>query len=257
MFNAMKNKHIAHFPRFQHFAVFLLAAIIAMPFFFASPASAHPFDQTYESAVEALDAYRALVKDYPDDLDLHYLLGTMLIMANQLDEAAEQFQFVLKRKKDYDMAWYKMAEVLYRKKEFAKAIPQLEKMKDKSLQDDKLIAESTVYLQLKNPKKALDAAKKATTLDKLNPGGWLYIGLAERDLGHFDKAITNVLKSLKMDPGQPLVYDWFRELISKHEPVKKQIAHLTELYKAIPYDSETARRINMDIYHLKSHGSMK
>lgn len=216
-----------------------------------SPAAAHPFDQTYESAVQALDAYRALVKDYPEDLELHYLLGTMLVMANQLDEAKGRFDYVLKKKPDYEMAWYKLAEVYYRKEDYRKALEQLSHMKDKTLQDDRLIAEATCYLKLKKFDKALAASEKAIKTDELNPGGWLHKGLAKKELGKPEEAVELILKSLKMDPGQPLVYDWFKELIDKNLKPHERVEALTDLYRAIPYDSPTARQIQLDIYHLK------
>ncbi len=223
-----------------------LAAVVA-----PVEATAHPFDQTYASAVEALDAYRALVKDYPDDLDLHYLLGSMLIMANKLDEAESTFQFVLDKDPSYDMAWYKLSEVYYRRGQYEKAIKTVENMKDETLQDDKLIAQATMYLKLEQPEKALEVSKKAVEIDDLNPGGWLHMGLAEYKLGHFEKGIKLLRTSLEMDPGQPLVYDWYFDFISKHRTPEQQLQILKDLYKSIPYDSPTAQKITVDIYQIK------
>jgi len=231
--------------------ILALAAGTAMLCSRPRTASAHPFDQTYESAVEALEAYRVLIKDYPEDLELHYLLGSMLIKARELDEAEERFNYVIEKKPDYDMAWYKLAEVYYRKENYERAFDMLQHMKDETLEDDKLIAEATIYLKLEKPEKALEVSEKAIEIDELNPGGWLHLGLANRDLGNPDRAIELILKSLKMDPGQPLVYDWFMELLYDYRNRDEQIDLLTELYKAIPYDSATARRIHLDIYTLK------
>lgn len=214
-------------------------------------AAAHPFDQTYESAVEALDAYRALVKDYPEDLDLHYLLGSMLIMAGELEEAESTLQFVLEKDPAYDMAWYKLSEVYYRKELYQEAIETVSKMKDESLEDDKLIAMSTMYLKLDELEKALEVAQQAVEIDDLNPGGWLHVGLAEYRLGNYEKGIEMVETSLKMDPGQPLVYDWYFDFISKHRTPEQQLEILKKLYATLPYDSPTAQEITVDIYHLK------
>lgn len=211
-------------------------------------ALAHPFDQTYESAVAALDTYRTLILDYPEDLDLHYLLGDMLIMANELDEAETKFRYVVEKKPDYDMAWYKLAEVLYRKQKYEEALEPLEKIKGKDMVDDRLIAEATCYLQLEKYKKALEVSEAAIKADETNPGGWLHKGLALKELGKTDEAIGLILKSLKMDPGQPLVYGWFLVIIRENRTPEEQAEILKELYDSIPAESPAAKQVLKDIY---------
>lgn len=233
----------------------LFAGVLLMMLLPVVAAVAHPFDQTYQSAVDALDTYRALIKDYPEDLELHYLLGDMLIMANELDEAATKFQYVLKKNPDYDMARYKLAEILYRKEKYEEVLKPLSEIKDPALEDDRLIAEATCYLRLKKFKKALEVSELAIKADALNPGGWLHKGLAQNELGKPDEAISLIIKSLKMDPEQPLVYDWFRDIVRENLKPEKQVDVLKELYDAIPYDTPTAQQILKDIYHIKNRSA--
>ena len=88
-------------------------------------------------------------------------------------------------------------------------------------------------------------------IDDLNPGGWLHMGLAEYKLGHFEKGIKLLRTSLEMDPGQPLVYDWYFDFISKHRTREQQLQILKDLYVKLPYDSPTAQKITVDIYQIK------
>lgn len=229
----------------------IIVLACAMALLFCADGFCHPFDQTYESAVVALDTYRQLIKDYPDDLELHYLLGDMLIMANQLDEAEEKFRHVISVKPGHDMSWYKLSEILYRKKKYKEALAPLAKIKDPALQDERRIAESTIYLKLGDFKKAVDAADKAIKIDKKNPGGFLQKGLARKGQGKTDEAISLLLKSLKMDPSQPLVYEWFRDYLYESKPAEIQLKFLKELYGAIQPDTPTAAQIDRDIYQIK------
>ncbi|HOO55277.1 MAG TPA: tetratricopeptide repeat protein [bacterium] len=232
--------------KFRNFTIAVLSLLII-----SAVASAHPFDQTYDSAVEALDTYRALIKDYPDDLELYYLLGDMLIMANELEEAEEKFMYVLDKDEHYDMAWYKLSEIYYREKDYKKALEPLQNMTEKSLQDEKVIAEATIYLRLEDFEKVIELSEEAIEIDELNPGGWLHKGLAKNEMGEHTEAIDLIFKSLSMDPGQPLVYEWFRDIIREHLEPEKQHTVLKKLYDLIPYDTPVAQQIIRDIYHIK------
>ncbi|MEW5946654.1 MAG: tetratricopeptide repeat protein [bacterium] len=226
-----------------------LAAVSLL--FLAHVPLAHPFDQTYESTVEALETYRTLIADYPEDLELRYLLGDMQIRAGKLDDAGATFEQLLTLDPGYDMAHYRLAEVFYRREKYAEALTPLEKMKDKSLQDDKLIAMATVFLKLENPRKALELSRKAIETDELNPGGWLHMGLAFRDMGETEKAIEYMEKSFLMDPAQPLVFEWYDELLEKHRTPAQRLEILQRLLKKIPRDYTAAVRMKDRIKSLK------
>lgn len=225
--------------------------ILAVAMFACGCVFAHPFDQTYESTIEAVATYETLIGEYPEDLDLRYLLADMQIRAGEIDNAEKTLKELARLDPGYDMAYYRLAEVYYRREEYKRALEPLEKMKDPSREDDKLIAMATVYLKLEKPKKTMELSKKAIEVDEENPGGWLHLGLAHRDLGDVDKALELMEKSLLMDPAQPLVYEWFYELLKEHRPPEEQLKTLKRILREIPYDYTVAVRIGRHIKKLK------
>lgn len=92
--------------------------------------SAHPFDQTYEATIEAVLTYELLIREYPEDLDLRYLLADMQIRAGEIDNAEKTLNELTRLDPGYDMAYYRLAEVHYRRKEYKRALEPLGKMKE-------------------------------------------------------------------------------------------------------------------------------
>lgn len=110
---------------------------------------------------------------------------------------------------------------------------------------------ATIYLKLEKPKKAMALSEKAIEVDEENPGGWLHLGLAHRDLGETDEALELMKMSLLMDPAQPLVYEWFYDLLKEHRPPEEQLETLKRILKEIPYDYTVAVQIGRDIKRIK------
>ena len=214
---------------------------------------AHPFDESYADVVVALDSYKKLADENPDDIELQYLYADMLIMANELDKSEEVIKKrVIANDPDYDMAYYLLSEVYYRKKQYKKALDPLKKIKAQDMRDDVLLAEATIYLQLGDPKTCLKKAEAAIKADPENPGGHLHAGLAYRDLGQPGKAMQHMEISLRMDPYQPMVYDWLKEYYEKQLSLEDQLEKLQSIAKTVPYDSDFAILVRNDIKTLKS-----
>lgn len=232
----------------RHILLFLAVLLPCAP----RTAAAHPFDESFENVVVALDSYRELADENPDDIELQYLYADMLIMANELDKAE---QVILKRvvakDPDYDMAYYLLSEVYYRQKKYKKSMEPLKKIKAGDMKDDVLIAEATVYLQLGEPKKCLEKARAAMKADPANPGGHLHMGLAYIDLGDTAKGVQHMELSLLMDPYQPLVYDWLKQQYEATLSLEEQIERLGAIGAEVPYDSDFAIRVRNDIKSLK------
>lgn len=216
-------------------------------------AAAHPFDETYEDAVVVLDSYRKMADDNPEDVELQYLYADMLVMANELDKAE---QVILKRvvaqDPKYDMAYYLLSEVYYRQQKFEKALEPLKKIKAKDMKDDVLIAEATIYLKLKKPKKCMEKARAAIKADSTNPGGNLHVGLAYMELGDTKKGIQHIEASLRMDPYQPLIYDWLLQIYKDNLTLEQQIRKLESFLPLAPPQSDFGIRVREDIKKLKS-----
>ena len=227
---------------------FLLALAACAP----RPAAAHPFDESYENVVVALDSYKKMADENLDDIELQYMYADMLIMANKLDQSEQIIkQRIIARDPDYDMAYYLLSEVYYRKKQYKKSLEPLKHITAGDMKDDVFVVEATVYLQLKQPKKCLEKAQAAIKADKTNPNGQLYVGLALRDMGRPGEALQHIEISLLMDPYQPLVYDWLKELYEQELSLEDQLERLQRIVKDMPYDSDFAIRVRNDIKTLK------
>ena len=230
-------------------ALIILSAVLLVAA--GRDAACHPFDQTYQGAVDALPAYKALVEENPEDIELRYLYADMLIMADDLDESERQFKLVLKYDPEYDMAYYKLSEVYYRKQKYEESLEPLKKIKAEDMQDDRLIAEATIYLKLKKPKTALKKARAGVKEDKLNPTGPLVMALAYVELDKPKTAIKYIEQSFGMDPFQPMVYDWLKQILADHLSLKQQLSHFKKLKKKVPKDSALATRMAQDIKSLE------
>lgn len=216
------------------------------------PAAAHPFDESFENVVVSLESYRQLADENPDDVELQYLYADMLIMAGQLDKAE---QVILKRvvakDPDYDMAYYLLSEVYYRQKNYKKALEPLKKIKAGDMKDEVLIAEATIYLQMKEPKKCLEKAKAAMKADSTNPGGHLHVGLAYIQMKDTTRGMQHMEMSLRMDPYQPLVYDWLKEQYKANLSLEEHLKRLETILAEVPYESDFGIRVRNDIKALK------
>lgn len=213
---------------------------------------AHPFDESYGNVVVALDSYKKLADENPDDVELQYLYADMLIMANELDKSEDVIKKrVIAKDPDYDMAYYLLSEVYYRKKQYKKALDPLKKIKAQDMKDDVLLAEATIHLQLGEPKVCMKKAEAAIKADPANPGGHLHMGLAYRDLGQHAKAMQHLEISLRMDPYQPMAYDWLKEIYEKQLSLEDELEKLQAIAREVPYDSDFAIRVRNDIKTIK------
>ena len=215
-------------------------------------AVAHSFDETYEDAAVLLDSYRKMADDNPEDVELQYLYADMLVMANELDKAEKVIlKSVVAQDPNYDMAYYLLSEVYYRQEKFEKALEPLEKIKARDMKDDVLIAEATIYLKLKKPEKCMEKARAAMKADKENPGGNLHVGLAYMELGNTKKGMRYIEKSLRMDPYQPMAYDWLMQLYKDNLTLQQHIKKLESFLSLAPAQSDFGIRVRKDIKELK------
>lgn len=236
--------------RLKHWAILLLfaAAVAALP----RTATAHPFDESFENVVVALDSYRELADENPDDVELQYLYADMLITANELDTAERIIRDrVIAQDPDYDMAYYLLSEVYYRQGKFEKSLEPLKQIKAEDLVDDTLLAEATIYLKLEKPEKCMEKAKLAMEADPDNPGGHLHVGLAYIEMGEPEKGMQHMEISLRMDPYQPLVYDWLKQMYAQHLTLEEQLEKLESMIKEVPYESDFGLRVRGDIKDIK------
>lgn len=234
----------------------LVSVLLLVATLFAAaprPARAHPFDETYPDAVEVLDSYRKMADDNPEDVELQYLYADVLVMSNELEKAEQVIlKRVLAQDPKYDMAYYLLSEVYYRQRKFEKALDPLQKIKAKDMKDDVLIAEATIYLKLNKPKKCMEKAREAMKVDSKNPGGHLHMGLAYIELGDKKKGMRHIEDSLRMDPYQPLVYDWLMELYKENLTLEQQLKKLESFLSLAPAQSDFGIRLRKDIEDLKA-----
>jgi len=231
-----------------------LAFLTALFFIFAHqrPATAHPFDENYKSAINVLESYKNMADENPEDVELQYLYADMLVMSNKLDDAEKVIlKRVLAQDPKYDMAYYLLSEVYYRQKRFAKSLEPLKKIRAKDMKDDVLIAEATIYLKLKKPKMCMAKAREAMKVDKTNPGGHLHVGLAYLDLGDAANGMKHMELSLLMDPTQPLVYDWLKREYEEHLTLEQQQKRLESLLARSPKNPEFEARLRRDISEIQ------
>jgi tetratricopeptide (TPR) repeat protein len=210
------------------------------------PALAHLINDPSMMAVY-IEAYRKLVKENPDDFELRYQFASMLILDHQFKESEKQMNYVIEKNPNHDMAYILLAANYCHQKKYKKALKQLSKIKKAKMNADRLIAEASIYIQLKNPKKAMKLARKAIKLDKLNPSGYLQAGLAYRDLGEINQAVNYIQKSFVMNPYQPLAYGLLKVLLGQLLSPKEQLERLQELKKEISFAPVLVEQISQDI----------
>ncbi len=158
-----------------------------------------PFDNEYNNVLEdptnltraVIDAHRQQITCRPQNPDLHYRLGVLMMSIGRLSEAIQSFQTVLEINPDYNRARSKLAICLFEMNQKAEALEHL-------LGPDRL-DKDTLELHYKTALLYCDKVKFASSLMNLErhlknnfarPDAAVNISIVLQNLGLLDRVTT-------------------------------------------------------------------
>jgi len=141
-----------------------LSVTIALCLVWAASAWAHSDHTKAPTAVQIINYQKTLWMD-PDDLETRNKLAMAFYRSNKLEEAEEEFMYVLRKDpKNYD-ALDGYGVLLIRKKKYSEALEYLQKAVKIHDQDPMIhVHLSAVYHQMNEREKAKDSWKRAKSL---------------------------------------------------------------------------------------------
>lgn len=147
----------------------------------------------------AMQYYNVAQTLYPKNVHALIQEGDLLIAANILDLAQENFQKVLKLDKNSDIAKKRLGDIFFKQNMYVKALEYYQRVRRNAFDRDLLINMLLCYRRLGQPQKVLDLAD--LHLEFSNEAYVHFIvGLAYFDLENFTQAKQELLLSANLDP---------------------------------------------------------
>jgi serine/threonine protein kinase/Flp pilus assembly protein TadD len=157
---------------------------------------------------EAIAEYREAIRINKDDFDAHNNLGATLDATGQLDEAIAQFGEALRINKDHPRPHHNLGIVLSRKGRLEEARAEYEqavRLDPGLMEAHNNLASLLITIpnaNLRNPKRAVDLAKRAVQLAPKQGICWNTLGAAQYRAGNWKAAIDALNRSVELSGGE-------------------------------------------------------
>lgn len=145
---------------------------------------------------------RDLLRDFPEVLMLHDVLGAALYGQGRLEEAVESCRKALEISPDYTRALNNLGAYLREMGRGAEAVEVLER----ALEKEPMFAEAhnnlaNAFRDLGRLNEAAASFGKAAAIDPGDAATHRNLGVVQRDLGRLDEAVASYQRALKINPG--------------------------------------------------------
>jgi tetratricopeptide (TPR) repeat protein len=163
---------------------------------------------------DAIAAYREAVRLEPDNADWRNWLGIALFQRDKVDEAIAEYRQVIKLKPDYAAAHYNLFLALQRQGKIGEAIVAFEKVIELEPKHALRLNELAWLLatcpeaKYRDPKWAVELAKRAVELKPQEGNYWNTLGVAHYRAGSWKDAVAGLDRSMALRKGGD-AYDWF------------------------------------------------
>lgn len=162
---------------------------------------------------EAIDQLQVVHQLNPEDMQSHYLLALIYSNQRQYDNAAQEYEIILKtfsREEPQNIEIYGyLGQLYYSQRKYDQAIEQFEKiLAVESSNADVMYMLGSLYLETGQKERAVAILEKSVTIDpehdgSLNTLGYLYA----EDGKNLDEAMTLIQRALDIAPGNGAYLD--------------------------------------------------
>lgn len=178
---------------------------------------------------------KEMISQFPNDINLHNLLGIIFFEKKELNKAIAYFKNVLAIKPDYAEAHNNIGNVLREQKNFKEAMLYFRK----ALEIKPKFAEAynNIGILFKNQEqfeKAILHYRKSISIMPKLPNPYNNIGNALRQIGNFDEAVRNFNKAIEINPNFADAYNNLALTLQKQKKYDQALACYAKAIKINP-----------------------
>jgi tetratricopeptide (TPR) repeat protein len=157
---------------------------------------------------DAATAYRGAIRLQPDHASAHLNLGVVLKAQGKIDEAIAEYRETIRLNKDFPAAHNNLGNALGDKGKFTEAVVSYReavRLKPDYPEPHRSLAVLLILSadpKLRDPRRAVEHAKKAVALRPTNDEYWQALGWAQYRAGDWVESIQALEKSCKLQPGE-------------------------------------------------------
>lgn len=168
------------------------------------------------------------IREYPNQIDLHFKLGVIYNAKGKYGDAIRQFQKALKLDPNSSVAHTNLGHTYRYIKKFEEAMQCYAKAIRQSPYDSDLyIYLGDTYYALKDYENALKAYQKAIDLKPYCSTGYYNMGVIYDIQMQYDKAIQHYLKTIEINPKYVYAYDNLGRIYA----IRKEYGKAQEIYR--------------------------
>jgi tetratricopeptide (TPR) repeat protein len=193
---------------------------------------------------EAIDQYREALKFDPDSSEIFSRLAYLYVQTNRIAEAVEDAQKAIEKDPDNKDAHRMLGQIYIEKvylkesgpEDLAKAVKQFEEVYRIDSEDESnMLTLGQLYVQNKQPQKAVDILKKYVQINPDSPAAVMTIANAYQQMNQTSDALTYMMKYLETKPDNLYVAQQAAELLEKSGDFAKALEIQKKIYES---DSE-------------------
>jgi len=193
---------------------------------------------------KALELYQQAIKIRPEFAEAEFQVGNILTVQGKYPEGEAAYRRSIELKKSWSLPYSALGALLMRVDRDADAEKSLRQALVIDAHDNlalRLLAE--IRLRARDPKEALDLAKRATATPDAPASAWLTLAMAQRSNGDKAGARTSLDRTLKDQPGDVAALLERADLSTDEKNFASAIEDLKTAAKAKPDDKVILGRL--------------